>query len=97
MFSLIYQAKDSDWFRPIIKDKFTIEIHRSRGLITCPWAPVEFECCTSGNWPTSSNEVKISNKVSSMTIKGLVLSVYMIREHYFLEVEGQFQGLNLTF
>lgn len=88
MFSLIIQAKDSDWFRPIIKDKFTIENHRSRGLITCPWAPEEFEYCTSGNWPASSNEFKISNKVSRMTIKGLVLSVHMIRELYFFGGRG---------
>jgi hypothetical protein len=88
MFSLIYQAKDTDWFRPISKDKFTIEIHRSRGLITCPWASEEFEPCTFDNWPASSDEFKISNKVNRITIKGLILSVHMIQEHSFFGGRG---------
>lgn len=88
MFSLIHQAKDTDWFRPISKDRFTIEIHRSRGMITCPWAPEEFEPCTFDNWPASSDEFKISNKVNRVTLKGLILSMHMIREHSFFGGRG---------
>lgn len=88
MFSLIYQAKDTDWFMPMNKDKFTIEIHRRKGLITCPWSSEEFESCAFGDWPASSNEFKISNKINGITIKGLVLSVHMIQEHSFFGGRG---------
>ena len=83
MFLLIYQAKGTDWFKPITTDTHTVEIHHRRGLITCPWALNEYESCNFNNWMATSDEFKISNTINGTTVTGLVLSIHMIKEHCF--------------
>src|SRR5687767_4890993 len=45
---LLESGAESDVGRPSRVGDFQVELHRQRGMITCPWAPDEFETCPAG-------------------------------------------------
>ena len=74
----------SDWRRPAQTDDHEVEIVRQRGMITCPWAPDQFEACQTGEGarPTA-NRFRIRHRPSGQTLEGFELSAHLIRDHGF--------------
>jgi hypothetical protein len=79
----------SDLGRPAQVGDHEVEIVRQRGMITCPWAPDEFEACRIGEGarPTA-NRFRIHHRPSGETIDGFQLSVHLIRDHGFFGGPG---------
>lgn len=79
----------SDWFRPFRTGEYKVEIRRRRGLLTCPWAPDEFEPCVVGTFlPPTANEFLIEHRASGQRLEGFELSVHLIRDHAFFGGPG---------
>lgn len=80
---LLASASRSDWFRPRRLGDFDVELHKRRGLITCPWAPEEHVACAHGlgSRPTA-NEFVIRRRGMS-PLSGFELSAHLIRDHAF--------------
>ena len=84
---LLESSSKSDWFWPFRTADYKIEIRRRRGLITCPWAPDEFEPCVVGKLtPPTANQFLVQHKGSR--IGGFELSVHLIRDHAFFGGPG---------
>ncbi len=77
-------AAHSDWGRPARLGLHDVEIVRQRGLITCPWAPEEFEACAvgGGSRPTA-NRFSVVDSESRRRLEGFELSAHFIRDHDF--------------
>lgn len=89
---LLASAGGSDWFRPRRHADYNVELHKRRGLITCPWAPEEFAKCAHGvGARATANEFAVSHRGSGHTVSGFELSVHLIRDH------GFFGGANTVF
>jgi hypothetical protein len=91
--ALLEAARDSDWFIPASEDGFAIEVHRRRGVSTCPWAPEEDASCGRGDGGRRAgmNEFVVRNSASGLTVAGFVLTAHLIAEH------GFFGGSNTRF
>jgi hypothetical protein len=86
---LLASAPKTDWFRPLRFRGMDVELHRRRGLITCPWAPGEFVPCEhGGGFRPTANEFLIRNSETGRALKGLALSIHLIREHGFFGGPG---------
>lgn len=86
---LLGSATKSDWFWPSQTGNYKVEIRRRRGLITCPWAPDEFEPCPVGQlFPPTANQFMIRNRNLRQSLEGFELSVHLIREHMFFGGPG---------
>lgn len=79
----------SDLGRPARVGDHEVEISRQRGMITCPWAPDEFEACQTGAGarPTA-NRFRIRHRPSGDTVDGFQLSAHLIRDHGFFGGPG---------
>ena len=79
---LLDSGAKSDWFWPFRTGDYKVEIRRRRGLITCPWAPDEFELCVVGRpSPPTANQFLIQHR--GARLEGFELSVHLIRDHAF--------------
>src|SRR5687767_10758828 len=79
----------SDWFRPLPRGEYKVEIRRRRGFITCPWAPDEFEPCAVGKLsPPTANQFLIEHTGLRQRLEGFELSVHLIRDHSFFGGPG---------
>jgi hypothetical protein len=103
---LLAAGARSDFRRPVRVGTHDVEILRQRGLITCPWAPEEFEACHvgAGGLPTA-NRFRIKRLPSHARLDGFELSAHLIRDHGFfggpgtrfrLEPERVIEALDLT-
>lgn len=86
---LLESGATSDWFWPFRTGEYKVEIRRRRGLITCPWAPDEFEPCVVGHLtiPTA-NQFLIRRRGSRQSLEGFELSAHLIRDHAFFGGPG---------
>jgi hypothetical protein len=82
-------AAGSDLGRPAHLGHHDVEIIRQRGLITCPWAPEEFEPCSvgSGTRPTA-NRFLLIHRPSGSRLEGFELGAHLIRDHGFFGGPG---------
>ena len=85
---LLEGASASDLWRPVRVGDFDVELHRQRGMITCPWAPEEFESCTAGGTRPTANRFTIRHVSSGWRLEGFELSVHLICEHGFFGGPG---------
>lgn len=85
----LLRAAETDVFTPVLAGPYEIQILRQRGLITCPWAPEEFEPCPSGGGmrPTA-NRFRLRHRPSGRTLEGFELSAHLIRAHAFFGGPG---------
>jgi hypothetical protein len=81
---LLRAGGGSDVFQPTVVGDYAVEVLHQRGLITCPWAPEEFEACPVGQGarPTA-NRFIIRHRPSGTRIEGFELSIHLIRDHGF--------------
>ena len=86
---LLQAGAGSDVFLPIVVGEHEVELLRGRGMITCPWAPAEFEACPTGHGarPTA-NRFIIRHRPSGNRFEGFELSIHLIREHGFFGGPG---------
>jgi hypothetical protein len=77
-------AAGSDWGRPAAVDGLRVELHRNRGVTTCPWAPGEHESCGrgSGGRGAGANEFSLRSEAGEQ-VDGFVLGAHLIAEHGF--------------
>ena len=86
---LLESAPKSDWFMPFQRGEYKVEIRRRRGLITCPWAPDEFEPCNIGHpSPPTANQFLIQHRGTGERLEGFELSIHLIRDHAFFGGPG---------
>jgi hypothetical protein len=79
----------SDVGRPRGAGDFQVELHRQRGMITCPWAPDEFEgCSVGGGGRPTANRFVIVHRPSGERLEGFELSAHLIRDHGFFGGPG---------
>jgi hypothetical protein len=89
---LLAAAGESDVRRPLRLDLVDVELHRQRGMITCPWASDEFERCEIGQGsPPTASRFMIRHRPSHTVLQGFELSAHLIRDH------GFFGGPNTRF
>lgn len=86
---LLERGSKSDWFRGKRVGEHRVEIHRRRGLLTCPWAPEEFAACPvgRGSGPTS-NEFVVVRAPTRARLEGLELHAHLIGDHGFFGGPG---------
>jgi hypothetical protein len=86
---LLERGSKSDWFRGKRVGEHRVELHRRRGLLTCPWAPEEFTACTvgRGSGPTS-NEFVVVHAPTRARLEGLELHAHLIGDHGFFGGPG---------
>jgi len=86
---LLLAGAGSDRGRPVRIGDHNVEILRQRGLITCPWAPEEFEACHVGvgGHPTA-NRFHIELLSSHARLDGFELSAHLMRDHGFFGGPG---------
>lgn len=86
---LLERGAGSDWFRGKRVGDHRVELHRRRGLLTCPWAPEEFTACSvgRGSGPTS-NEFVIVHAPTRARLEGLELHAHLIGDHGFFGGPG---------
>jgi hypothetical protein len=84
---LLSSAAETDFARPQRHGEFQVVIVHQRGLLTCPWAPDEFETCpvTPEGSPTA-NRFQI-NRGGHM-LEGFQLSAHLIGAHSFFGGTG---------
>jgi hypothetical protein len=86
---LLTAAGSSDFARPRRVGDYQVEIHRKRGMITCPWAPGEMEVCQAGHGSfATANRFSIKHKPSRRSLTGFELTVHMIEGHGFFGGPG---------
>ena len=77
-------AASSDWQRPVTVDQLTVELHRNRGVMTCPWAAEEHESCGRGDGGRGAGANEFSLRgAGGEQLEGFVLSAHLIAEHGF--------------
>jgi hypothetical protein len=83
--ALLAAARESDWFLPATEGGLAVEIHRRRGIATCPWAPEEHESCGRGDGGrrAGANQFLIRNASTGASLEGWVLGAHLIAEHGF--------------
>ena len=86
---LLERGSKSDWFRGKRVGEHRVELHRRRGLLTCPWAREEFAACPvgRGSGPTS-NEFVLVHVPSRARLEGLELHAHLIGDHGFFGGPG---------
>jgi hypothetical protein len=86
---LLERGSRSDWFRGKRVGEHRVELHRRRGMLTCPWAPEEFTACPvgRGSGPTS-NEFLIVHVPTRARLEGLELHAHLIGDHGFFGGPG---------
>lgn len=86
---LLERGAKSDWFRGKRVGEHRVELHRRRGLLTCPWAPEEFTACSVGlgSGPTS-NEFVLVHVPTRARLEGLELHAHLIGDHGFFGGPG---------
>jgi hypothetical protein len=86
---LLRAGEGSDVFQPTVVGDFEVEVLHQRGLITCPWAPEEFEVCPVGQGarPTA-NRFIIRHRPTGNRIEGFELSIHLICDHGFFGGPG---------
>ena len=86
---LLERGSKSDWFRGKRVGEHRVELHRRRGLLTCPWAPEEFVACSvgRGGGPTS-NEFVVVHVPTRARLEGLELHAHLIGDHGFFGGPG---------
>jgi hypothetical protein len=86
---LLAAGARSDRGRPVRVGAHAVEILHQRGLITCPWAPEEFEACETGagGYPTA-NRFHIQRLSSRASLDGFELCAHLIRDHGFFGGPG---------
>ena len=86
---LLERGSKSDWLRGRRVGEHRVELHRRRGLLTCPWAPEEFTACTvgRGSGPTS-NEFVVVHVPTRARLEGLELHAHLIGDHGFFGGPG---------
>jgi hypothetical protein len=86
---LLERGSKSDWFRGKRVGEHRVELHRRRGLLTCPWAPEEFTACSvgRGSGPTS-NEFVVVHVPTRARLEGLELHTHLIGDHGFFGGPG---------
>jgi hypothetical protein len=86
---LLDRGSKSDWFRGKRVGEHRVELHRRRGLLTCPWAPEEFTACSvgRGSGPTS-NEFLVVHVPTRARLEGLELHAHLIGDHGFFGGRG---------
>jgi hypothetical protein len=86
---LLERGSKSDWFRGKRVGEHRVELHRRRGLLTCPWAHEEFTACTvgRGSGPTS-NEFVVVHLPTRARLEGLELHAHLIGDHGFFGGPG---------
>lgn len=86
---LLDAAGASDLGRPVRVDDLDVEIHRQRGVITCPWAPEEFTACPVGRGSfATADRFAIRHRGSGLVLQGFVLSGHLIGDHGFFGGPG---------
>ncbi len=82
---LLERAVGSDWGSPVSEGDLEVEILRRRGILTCPWAPEEFESCGYGDGGkrAGANQFRARNVARGVGVEGFVLSAHLIAEHGF--------------
>ena len=70
---------------PLFYHNYRIEIIRTPGLASCPWAREEFTLCTIGVGQKylSYFEFLISNQKNKITLSGNSIMIHFIRDHGF--------------
>jgi len=88
--ALLAAARESDWFLPATEGGFEVEVHRRRGVATCPWAPEEHESCGRGDGGkrAGANQFLIRDASTGASLEGWVLSGHLIAEHGFFGGAG---------
>jgi hypothetical protein len=89
LIELVDAASATDFRRPLSVDHYSVEVIRQRGLITCPWAPDEFEFCPqgSGGLPTA-NLFVLRHRPSGRRLHGFALIAHTIGAHRFFGGPG---------
>jgi hypothetical protein len=86
---LLDRGSRSDWFRGRRVGEHRVELHRRRGLLTCPWAPDEFVACASGRGAApNSNEFVLLHRPTGARLEGLELHAHLIGDHGFFGGPG---------
>lgn len=87
---LLAGAGESDWFTPAVRDRFRVEIRRRRGILTCPWAPEEYDRCPFGDGGkgAGANQFVVRDAETGASLEGFVLSAHLIAEHGFFGGAG---------
>jgi hypothetical protein len=86
---LLERGSRSDWFRGKRVGDHRVELHRRRGLLTCPWAPDEFTACAVGRGsPPTSNEFVIVHLPTRARLEGLELHAHLMGDHGFFGGPG---------
>lgn len=87
--ALLSAAAGSDFNRPAQVGEHHVELIRQRGLVTCPWAPDEFEGCPAGfgGRPTA-NRFRIRHRMSQASLEGFELTVHLAGAHRFFGGPG---------
>lgn len=87
MAELFSSAAESDIGRPLRSGDFQVEILHQRGLMTCPWAPDEFEACpvAPAGRPTA-NRFRLVR--GGEVLEGFELSAHLIGAHRFFGGTG---------
>lgn len=89
LLAAIAAGEGTDFLRPRTTGDLSVEIHRQRGLITCPWAPDEGLACEAGSSgrPTA-NQFIVANRRSGARLAGFELTAHLIAEHGFFGGPG---------
>ena len=81
---LLDAGSGSDWMLPAQVGSLRVELHRTRGFLTCPWAPEEFVHCQDGpDGRPTANTFTLVRPDTGTRLVGFELAVHTIRAHSF--------------